>query len=138
VPFLALDLTTALVAVGAAIPAAVAAVLVSARRFSGKIRSSEAVTLWEAQESFRKDLQTRNDRLRDRLDSCEKIIETLQARLDEMEEINSELRIENGELVAKIKEYDKLISNLRAQLIEKDEEIHSLQERVRELEEHHV
>lgn len=120
----------------AALPAALVALFVAGRRFSGKIRSSEAVTLWEAQENFRRDLMKRNDKLRDRLDECEQIIQKLNARLDEMEEVNAELHLENGRLQAKIKEYDVLITALREQVEAKDKEILSLEIRVKELEEH--
>ncbi len=129
-------LVTILIACAAAIPAAVGAVFVAARRFSGKIKSSEAVTLWAAQENFRTDLMKRNDKLRERLDQCEKLLSLSNKRLDELEEINAELRIENGELKAKITQYDELISALREQLEEKDKEIAALQGRVKELEDH--
>lgn len=120
----------------AALPGALVALLISGRRFSGKIKSSEAVTLWQAQEEFRRDLMTRNDKLRDRLDECEQIINKLNQRLEQVEETNAELHLENGRLQSKLRQYDALITTLRSQLAEKDVEILALQNRVQELEEH--
>jgi len=128
-----------------ALPAALASVIIYARRFSGKIRSSEAVTLWEAQEEFRKDLTERNNKLRGYLDRCEAKIDDLEKRLSEMEAHNIELRLENGELKARLLDFEGTITELRAEVgkLQHDNtkltrENTALKKRVKELEEHNA
>jgi chromosome segregation ATPase len=120
----------------ASLVAAILGALQFARRFSGQIKSSEAVTLWEAQEAFRQDLMKRNDRLRDRLDQCEKTILSLQERLEQMEEANHVLHLENGELKAKLADYDKLLAQKDKEIEGLEAKVKRLQARVRELETH--
>lgn len=96
------------------------AYLVAARRFGGKINTSEAASLWTEAGNLRKEYKKEIDQLRSAL-------EAVTLRLADMEKRNGDLYLENGNLRRMVEEHEKTITDLR-------EDNQRLRRRVDELE----
>jgi predicted RNase H-like nuclease (RuvC/YqgF family) len=90
---------TALFTLLGILASALGAYLVAARRFGGKIRTSEAAQLWEEARELRREYKADIARLED--------------RLKELAEQNRQLYLENSELKRMIEEHEKTIAALR-------------------------
>lgn len=91
-------MTSTLIAVLGTLAASLGAYLLAARRFSGKVRTTEASRLWDAAELIRSDLTKRNEYLSQIIESCETRIANLEGRILALEQRNDELKRENEEL----------------------------------------
>ena len=75
----------------AAFAAPIGAYLVAARRFSGKIKTSEAEELWVESRSIRQDATMR-------ISELNRVVERLETRVDSLEGENDRLRARIAEL----------------------------------------
>lgn len=114
----ALDPTVGVLIVG--IVGALSAYLAAARRFSGKIGSSDAAQLWQESASIREDYRNR--------------IAALEARVASCETANNELANVNGALVQQVRGLKDTITGLRSEIVALTSELHQSHERVAELE----
>lgn len=103
-----------LLAVIGALAAAVASVLVAARRFSGSIANTEASRLWDASEQMRKEYHER--------------IEDLSGRILRLENRNDDLTRENESLRRTVADQAYTIERLKAEVARLSEENKKLAE----------
>jgi chromosome segregation ATPase len=96
-----LDLTV-LVPLAIALVAPVGAYLLAARKMSGKIATSDATQLWAEARNIRDDY-------RSRLIAAGERYSELEARVANLERVNTGLVAENYDLKAKIAELEKLV-----------------------------
>jgi chromosome segregation ATPase len=114
----ALDPTLGVLIVG--IVGALGAYLAAARRFSGKIASSDAAQLWQESASIREDYRAR--------------IATLESRVGVVETQNSDLANVNSDLVQQVRDLKDTITELRAEIVALTRELQASHDRVAELE----
>lgn len=103
-----------------AIVGPIGAYLAAARRFSGKVDTTEATDLWKEAASIRK---WSTDR-----------IESLEKRVGDLEQGNSELVRENVRLTKQVRELNDTISGLRTEIVSLTVELEKERRRVHELE----
>lgn len=92
------------------------AYLLAARRFSGKVETTEASRLWDAAESLRKELTARNEYLRKTIEKLEAKIAGLEGRIMVLEDHNEELHRENEDLKQAALEQERIIAEQRARI----------------------
>lgn len=90
---------TATLGVAAAMIGALTSYIVAARRFSGKIETTEAKDLWAESRAIRKWSQDRIGQLNDLVARLEKRNAELEARIDRLENENTELHQEIADKV---------------------------------------
>jgi chromosome segregation ATPase len=100
-----------------------AAYIVAARRFSGKVTTSEASQLWDESKSMREDYRERlrlagEDiaRLAERISRLEEANDVLRGEVRHLETSNEELRIENAALKLKVEQLERENAGLRAEV----------------------
>jgi chromosome segregation ATPase len=82
--------------------------ITAARKLSGKIKSTEATTLWQASETMRTELRSEIDDLRGRLKECFDRVEALEGQ-------NHKLNSENDDLRRKVDELETEVDRLRGE-----------------------
>lgn len=95
------------------------AYLIAARRFSGRIASSDAASLWQESSNLRKEYKSEMDELRT-------IVTNLRSRVIDLEDKNEVLYLENGELRAEVSRLRKENSLLKARIEELEREASQL------------
>jgi chromosome segregation ATPase len=111
---LATDITTLLPLLGILI-GPVLAYLLSARRLSGKITTSDATSLWAESGKLRLEYKTEMEDLR-------LIVTRLRERVSELEDKNEVLHLENGELrleITRLRSENRMLK-LRIEELEKE------------------
>jgi chromosome segregation ATPase len=111
----------------AAFISALGAYLIAARRFSGKIGSSDAAELWLESRSIR-------DWSSARILELNQLVGKLEGRVDVVEEQNTSLGRENTDLMQRITDLSATITELRAEIVALTSELKQSRERVSELE----
>lgn len=84
-------MTPTLITITAAIAAPLGAYLIAAKRFSGRIESSDAKDLWEESRAIREWSSNRIDQLSDRIEALERENQELKASLRKAQERIDEL-----------------------------------------------
>lgn len=120
--------TTTLGPIVAAAVTALVMWLIAARRFSGRIGSSESKELWEESRSIRDWSSTRIETQNQRMVA-------LETRLAQLEHSNTELARENLGLMKEIGRLEGVISTCTAEVESLTDRLRKSQERVVELEE---
>ena len=110
-----------IIALVAALAAPVGAYLVAARRFSGKIETSDAKELWAESRDIRRWSKER--------------IEALERRVDELDVGNRSLGTENQRLAEQVGDLNQTIKELREEIADLTHELKASRIRVDELEE---
>jgi chromosome segregation ATPase len=101
--------------------------LVAARRFSGKIGSSDASELWKESRSIREWSQ-------ERIEELTSTVKGLERRVSHVEAQNADLGEANSGLVQQIRDLSDTITELRAEIVQLTKELQQANERVVELE----
>lgn len=109
--------------------------IIAARRFSGKIQTTEAAALWEEAGKLREEYRLESAGLRARLVACE-------GRIAELEHINHELLKERDGLEKRVAVHEKTIQELHSRvktLTRQNKELNlsnvALRKRITEIEE---
>lgn len=102
--------------------------LVAAKRFSGRIDSTEASKLWDESAAMREALQGQ-------LDSALKRVTRLEERAARAESDNNSLQARNIALDRQALEYQRTIDEQRRQIDQLQREVHDLQTLVKQLQE---
>ena len=110
-----------------ALIAPLGAFLLAAKRFSGKINSSEAKELWDASRSIR-------EWSAQQISRQEQKIAVLESRIDSIEKESAALGRENMHLVQQVRDLSDTITELRAEIVALTGELRKSHDRVRELE----
>jgi chromosome segregation ATPase len=113
-----MDPTLGVLIVG--IVGALGAYFAAARRFSGKIGSSDAAQLWLESASIREDYRAR--------------IQALEMRLSVVETQNNDLALVNNDLVQQVRDLKDTITALRQEIVALTAELKASHKRVAELE----
>ena len=114
-------------AVALAIIGPLGAYLVAARRFSGKIGSSDAAQLWEESRSIRGWSTTR-------IGELNALVGRLEGRVGVVEGQNAGLAAENANLIQEVRSLSDTITELRAEIVTLTAELKKSHARVDELE----
>jgi peptidoglycan hydrolase CwlO-like protein len=85
--------------------AAVGAYFAAIRKLSGTVATSQADDLWEESRSIRQDYQRR-------IEELNKVIFSMQSRIDSLEKKNEELHAENGALQRSLESQEETIKHL--------------------------
>lgn len=119
-------MSAALIPALGAIIVALISVLVTNRRLSGKVATSDASSLWEESAAMRKEYrdQINDDRIR---------IASLEQRISEAERINNALTRENNRLSAQNATYEITIKSLRDRVELLEHENKDLRKKIKEL-----
>lgn len=96
----------AIIALVAAFTTPLLGYLVATRRLSGRIATSEATDLWKEASKMREDYLKRIDQLT-------MLVQTCQARIEELERRNDQLHRENSDLRETVEAHELTISELR-------------------------
>lgn len=115
-------------AVGLAVIGPLGAYLVAARRFSGKIESSDAKALWAESRDIR-------DEYKSQIGALTTTVGVLEARVGVVENQNASLARENTHLVQQIRDLSDTITELRAEIVSLTGELQRSHARVDQLEE---
>jgi len=107
--------------------AALGAYLAAARRFSGKIGTSDAADLWAESRSIR-------DWSQARISALDVEVAVLRTRVGIVETQNEALSRENSALMKQIADLNSTIAELRAEIVTLTAELRRSHERVQELE----
>lgn len=125
-----------LIPLGVAILGALGSYLAAVRGLSGSIETSTAEDLWQESRSIRDDYRRRIGELIEQIERC-------QRRIDELDARNNELSKENGHLRDKLEEQNRVIAELREEIhrltddnIELRAENTRLKSSIKELEDH--
>jgi len=104
------------------------AYLIAARRFSGKIGSSDASELWEESRSIR-------DWSKARIEELNALVGRLEGRVTVVESQNIALARENENLIQQIRTLNTTIADLRSEIVTLTGELQKSHSRVAQLEE---
>ena len=118
----------AIVAIIVALAAPIGAYLIAARRFSGKIESSDAKELWAESRSIR-------DWSQGRITTLDDEVRQLKDRVGVLETSNDALARENRALAQQVHDLNETIRELRAEIAVLTEQLKASRNRVAELEE---
>ena len=87
-----MDQTTIIVAAASGLGASLVPLFVSLRKLAGTVKHSEAEQLWAASETLRKELESRNRYLVERLEKCETKVDNLEEEVRDLTEENYRLK----------------------------------------------